>query len=247
MSRQGDGQQPGETAAGTVMAGVFRLLRGILRGGDRHGGRAVVTGATTGPGKAIRAHYALSTLISDAHCSWPRNGAGARTGLTRPFAAREGPHRRERAMGAGQTMGSYCYSFGGTVGCSPTSTTPQVSQARTITRPLRTRTLPAVRRPPSRQYMHGSIGTRSRSRTGRNDGRSITASSSSLRNCISARIARHPGSSSVAGARCAGLLWRRVGVKRRIGTYPALVLAPQRLRHATTPRHPSVQRGCASA
>src|ERR1700694_1287013 len=37
--------------------------------------------------------------------------------------------------------------------------------------PRRTRTLPAMRRPPSRQYTHGLTGTRSRSRTGRNDGR----------------------------------------------------------------------------
>ncbi len=35
MSRPDDnGQQPRETAAGTIMAGVFRLLRGMLRRGE---------------------------------------------------------------------------------------------------------------------------------------------------------------------------------------------------------------------
>lgn len=81
----------------------------------------------------------------------------------------------------------------------PTSTAAQVSQARTAVRPLCPRTVPAMRRPPSRQYGHGATCTSSASRTGRNDGRIMTASSSSLRSCMRARMARQPGSTSAKG------------------------------------------------
>ena len=51
MSHPDDNRpQPRGTAAGTIMAGVFRLLRGMLRRGSQHSGREVVTEATTGPG-----------------------------------------------------------------------------------------------------------------------------------------------------------------------------------------------------
>jgi lysophospholipase L1-like esterase len=70
MSRQDDGQQPTETAAGTIMAGVFRLLRGALRSGDRHGGRAVVTGATTGPGGAMVACLGASATDATGSYDW---------------------------------------------------------------------------------------------------------------------------------------------------------------------------------
>jgi lysophospholipase L1-like esterase len=73
MSRQDDGQQDSETAAGTIMAGVFRLLRGVLRSGDRQGGRAVVTGAATGPGRAIVACLGASATDATGSYDWIRD------------------------------------------------------------------------------------------------------------------------------------------------------------------------------
>jgi lysophospholipase L1-like esterase len=73
MSRQHDGQQPSETAAGTIMAGVFRLLRGVLRSGDRQGGRADVTGAATVPGRAIVACLGASATDATGSYDWIRD------------------------------------------------------------------------------------------------------------------------------------------------------------------------------
>jgi lysophospholipase L1-like esterase len=68
-----DGQQPDGVAAGTIMAGIFRLLRGLLRGGRRHGGRAVVTASTTGPGTAVVACLGASATDATGSYDWIRD------------------------------------------------------------------------------------------------------------------------------------------------------------------------------
>lgn len=73
MSRQDDGQQASETAAGTVMAGVFRLLRAVLRRSDRHEGRAVAPEATSGPGSALVACLGASATDATGSYDWIRD------------------------------------------------------------------------------------------------------------------------------------------------------------------------------
>jgi lysophospholipase L1-like esterase len=76
MNRPDDkGQQPEETAAGTIMAGVFRLLRAMLRRGGQHSGRAVVTEATTGPGTAVVACLGASATDATGSYDWIRDVA----------------------------------------------------------------------------------------------------------------------------------------------------------------------------
>jgi lysophospholipase L1-like esterase len=70
MRRRDDGQQPSETAAGTIMAGVFSLLRGMLRSGDRHGGRAVAPRATTSSGSAMVACLGASATDATGSYDW---------------------------------------------------------------------------------------------------------------------------------------------------------------------------------
>ena len=55
------------------MAGVFRLPRGVLRSGDWYGGRAVVTGAETGPGRAIVACLGASATDATGSYDWIRD------------------------------------------------------------------------------------------------------------------------------------------------------------------------------
>jgi lysophospholipase L1-like esterase len=74
MSRPDDkGQQPSGTAAGTIMAGVFRLLRGMLRRGGQQGGRAVVTETSTGPGTAVVACLGASATDATGSYDWIRD------------------------------------------------------------------------------------------------------------------------------------------------------------------------------
>ncbi len=75
MSQPSNEQQPSETAAGTLMAGVFRLLRGVLRSGGQHGGRAVVTGTGTAthPGSAIVACLGASATDATGSYDWIRD------------------------------------------------------------------------------------------------------------------------------------------------------------------------------
>jgi lysophospholipase L1-like esterase len=72
MNPEDDGQS-NDTAAGTIMAGVFRLLRGVLRSGDQHRGRAVVTVTTTGPERAIVACLGASATDATGSYDWIRD------------------------------------------------------------------------------------------------------------------------------------------------------------------------------
>jgi lysophospholipase L1-like esterase len=74
MSQADDNrQQPEGTAAGTIMAGVFRLLRGMLRRGSQHSGRAVVNAATIGPSTAVVACLGASATDATGSYDWIRN------------------------------------------------------------------------------------------------------------------------------------------------------------------------------
>ena len=76
MSRPDDNRpQPRGTAAGTIMAGVFRLLRGMLRRGSQHSGRAVVTETTTGPGTAVVVCLGASATDATGSYDWIRDVA----------------------------------------------------------------------------------------------------------------------------------------------------------------------------
>jgi lysophospholipase L1-like esterase len=76
MSQPDDiGQRQKGTAAGTIMAGVFRLLRGTLRRGGQHSGRAVVTETTTGPGTAVVACLGASATDATGSYDWIRDVA----------------------------------------------------------------------------------------------------------------------------------------------------------------------------
>lgn len=66
-------QQPSGTAAGTIMAGVFRLLRRTLRRSGQQGGRAVVTQTTAGPGTAVVACLGASATDATGSYDWIRD------------------------------------------------------------------------------------------------------------------------------------------------------------------------------
>jgi len=61
------------TAAGTIFGWVFRLLRGSLRRDSQQGGRAVVTGATTGTVKAVVACLGASATDATGSYDWIRD------------------------------------------------------------------------------------------------------------------------------------------------------------------------------
>jgi lysophospholipase L1-like esterase len=87
MSQPANEQQSSERAAGTLMAGVFRVLRGVLRSGGQHGGRAVVTGtgATTHPGSAIVACLGASATDATGSYDWIRDLAARPTNAALRF------------------------------------------------------------------------------------------------------------------------------------------------------------------
>jgi len=85
MSQPDTEQQSSERAAGTIMAGVFRVLRGVLRSGGQHSGRAVVTGATTDPGSATVACLGASATDATGSYDWIRDLAERPTNASLRF------------------------------------------------------------------------------------------------------------------------------------------------------------------